>query len=61
MEEEAEEGSFWLWLRRRDKVWGPKGQLQGVAERRACCCTTTWGCTENNGAKHLRKVALGCS
>ena len=22
--EEAERGSFWLWLRRRDKSWGPR-------------------------------------
>lgn len=23
--EEAEKGSFWLWLRRKDKVWGKEG------------------------------------
>ena len=24
--EEAEQGSFWLWLRRRDRAWGKQGE-----------------------------------
>lgn len=34
--EEAEQGSFWLWLRRKDRVWVKhisQGQLQGALGR----------------------------
>lgn len=42
--EEAEQGRFWLCLRRKDKAWGRQGSwswLQGAVGRHPCCCSTT--------------------
>lgn len=51
--EEGEQGTIWLWLRRKDKVWGKqvsKGWLQGAAGRRPC--STTLRCSRIKGEKH---------
>lgn len=45
--EEAEKASFWLWLRRKDMVWGKQGS-KGCPYR----CSTTVRRTGINGVKH---------
>lgn len=61
--EEAEKGSLWLWLRRKEKCWGEKqltpktakwddtDQLQGVTGRRPCHCSTSRRRSRIKGAK----------
>lgn len=41
--EEADNISFWLWVRRRDKVWESNGK--GAAGRCLCHCSTTMRCS----------------
>ena len=53
--EEAEQGNFWPWLLKMDKVWGDQGSwgwLQGSVGRCPYCCSTTSGCSTIKGVKH---------